>query len=303
MCANVQLKSEPRREEGECIGSEICCIGCRQEETLARAEGGAVADNVDDTLTLAEAAAVRDMGQPAETSELAAAMARPVHSHSSIARGNGLLNGSGQSELDRHATVEDLAGKRTAAQAIASAFGDDSDSSSMDSMDRHDAPLQHTNEHVEPPASLPDQAEAQARPGKQKAEAPKKPSTRGARKRGKVEPYEAPLVSRAKRKAAAVKETAEQAGSAEAEKRPAKASKASKAPKCGKDGQGSCHKKDSTGKPVLAAGTRGGQKDPKTSVKTACTRAGPDTVDWKAYASVLDAKLAEAEALLADDSE
>ena len=270
--------------------------GCRQEETLITTGGGAAADSV--APTIAEAAAVGDVGQPAEPSELAAAVVPPAHDHSSMA--HGLLNGSGQSEPDRHVTAEDLAEKRTAAQAVASAFGEDSTSSSIDSMDHHDTSLQQPHEHLDPPASLPDKAEALPKPGKQKTGALKRHTTRGAGNTGEADLHEAPVLSRAKRKAAAAEEAAEHAGNASPQRTSAKASKA---PKRRKAGQSAHNRKDSTGKPVLVAGGKRSQKDAKPPVKAGCAQAGAAAVDWKAYADALDVRLAEAEALLADDSE
>ena len=115
-----------------------------------------------------------------------------------------------------------------------------------------------------------------------------------------MDAHKAPTVSRAKRKAAAAEEAAEHAESAKSHRTPAKASKAAKRSRVG---QSPCRKKESTGKPVLVAGSRRSQKkDAKPAVKASCAQAGPD-VDWKAYADALDVRLAEAEALLADDSE
>ena len=271
------------------------CAGCRQEEMLITTGGGAAADSV--AHTLAEAAAVGDVGQSAESSELAAAVVRPAHDHSSMA--HGLLNGSGQSEPERVVSAEDLAEKRTAAQAITSAFGEDSTSSSIDSMDHHDTVLEQPHEHLDPPASSPDKAEALTKPGKQKTGALKRHTARGARSRGEADLHQAPILSRAKRKAAGAEEAAEHAGNASPQRTPAKASKA---PKRRKAGQSARNRKDSTGKPVLVAGGKRSQKDAKPLVKAGCAQAGAAAVDWKAYADALDVRLAEAEALLADDS-
>ena len=262
--------------------------------------GVAAADSMNIKPNAAQAGAVGNRSQLAERSEPAAAAARPAQARCRMEQGRCLITDSYQPCQKVQEASKGPAGQKTAARVIASVFGDDS-SSSIPDPDHHDTP-----EHMVPPVSLPGECEAPSRPPKameQEVQALKRHNRKGAGSRGEVNTHEASLVHRAKRKAAVAEQAAEHAGSAGPKKTCAVASKPSKRTKV--DPAHARRSKSSTRKAVVVAAKMYSQRGtkPLAKPKALMDQAGTHAVDWKAYADALDAKMAEAEALLANDSE
>lgn len=263
--------------------------------------GAAAADSLDTIHTAVEAGAAGKRGQLSKRAELAAAAARPAQALCRVEQGKCLLTGTGQPRHGRHVPGRGLAEQKTAARVIASVFGYDSSSSnsSIHEPDHHDVP-----EELDPPASLPDGCKAPSKPSKpmkQEVQAFKRHNTRFAGSRGEVDFHEASLVHKAKRKAAIAEQAADHARIAESKRTCAAASKAAErtevAPipaRCSRS---------STGNAVVIAANMHSHRDTRSSAKAKMDQSGAHAVDWKAYADALDAKMAEAEALLAHDSE
>ena len=219
-----------------------------------------------------------------EEPEPAAVAARPAEDCSRPAHRKGLLNGSLQPTQGGRKKGEDLAGEKTAAHAIARVFGEDSSSSSAGNSDEHGMPGQQVLGYLEPPAP---------QLGKGKA------LSRDAMNSNKVGVHEAAVLPRAKRKAAIAEQEAEHAGGA----RPRKVSvTASEAAKSNRAGRSAFRSKGSSGKPAVKSASMRGQRKTRPSEKADLDQTGADAVDWKAYADALNVRIAEAEALLADDS-
>ena len=187
------------------------------------------------------------------------------------------------------------------AQAIACAFGEDSSSSGKES-DQHSVPIQQIQEQQKLPASVLDKSKALSRPSnatKKGVQASKKDGTTGAVDSRKV--HKANVLPSGKRKAAAAEQAADNAEGARLTKIPAPVLKAAK--RCEMVSQSAPCSKGGSGKPALKAASMRGQRETKPPENIDLDRVQADAVDWKAYADALGVRIAEAEALLADDSE
>ena len=270
---------------------------CRQEPPAAAAAMAAL-DSLGVTLPDIGAAAAEEGGQLPESPAMGAVA--PKQDHSRNVHRSGPLNGTGQPTKRRNRKIK---GDVTAAQAMASVFGDDNGSSSADNVDLDTTPVVHLPEHSEQQADhAPGEKKVLSRPKHaivQKTQGSERRSKRGAESRDKAALPEATVPPRAKRMAAVAEQGAEHAGSARPNKRVVTASKESKHSKAGRSADRS---KGRLGKPVIKAAGVPCQRAIKQPEKVALEQKGAAAVDWKAYADDLDARMAEAEALLADDS-
>ena len=206
----------------------------------------------------------------------------------------------------QHAHVQSQSPAQSPSKAKADARAD---KAKAEELQLHEEDAREVSEHLEQSAEMPVEGSGSFRCGRNKdgsrlddgmehesAMEDKKHSTRSVSSRGAEEPHEAAIISRAKRKAGIPEQPADISGAAGLERK--SASKASGASDRSKKAKGGQHHNASKGKPVAAEVSS--QEEFKSHNKLDQIVADP--VDWKSYADALDMRMAEADALLADDS-
>lgn len=199
------------------------------------------------------------------------------------------LPGRSQSSKANPLESKPPAAKLTAG-VLADVFGEDSSSSDSDHSE-HDAEAVQEASAQQAPLQAPEPSAPVLTNGKVVAEL--RYSTRGKRSQSAAMPDQPRPATRAKRKAEA---TENPAGAARAKPHKKESMPAARPSRCKKAAE---PKKEASGKAVAITGVT--EEKSMTGVEV-LGQSAPQAVDWKAYADDLDQKLAEAEALLSDDS-
>ncbi len=161
----------------------------------------------------------------------------------------------------QHPHVQSLSPARSPSKAKADAWAD---KAKAEELQAHGEDARESSEHLEKLAEMPVEGSSPPRHGRNKAgsrlddgveyesamEDAKKHSIRSMSSGGAVEPHEAPIISRAKRKAGILEQPADISGAAGLERK--LASKASGASDCSKKAKGDQHNNASKGNPVAA---------------------------------------------------